>query len=58
MKEIFIISHDLDNLFEKTDKIVKKLNEIFPITEEKLENEEYFSKIDSFIFRVSKIQDL
>ena len=58
MKELFILTYDLDTLFEKTDKVLNSIQKIFPITQEKLEDEEYFSKIDSFIFRVSKIQDI
>jgi len=58
MKEIFIISNDIDEIIKKTDKIVEKLNDVFPLDEAKLENEEVYTKIDSFIFRVSKLQDL
>ena len=58
MKELFIISHNIDEIIKKTDIIVEKLKELFPLNKEKLNDEEVFTKIDSFIFRVSKLQDL
>ena len=57
-KELYLIIFDLEKMFEKTEVIIKKIKLFLPLNEMKLEDEEVYSKIDSFIFRISKIQDL
>jgi DNA-binding ferritin-like protein (Dps family) len=57
-RELYLIIFDLEKMFEKTEVIIKKIKLFLPLNEIKLEDEEVYSKIDSFIFRISKIQDL